>query len=57
MKEYEETRNSLIEMLEDLDDKLAKITHDTKEPLDQILEGQTENQLPRPLARDSSRKT
>lgn len=40
MKEYEETRNSLIEMLEDLDDRLAKITQDIKEPLDQDLEEQ-----------------
>jgi DnaK suppressor protein len=40
MKEYEETRNSLIEMLEDLDDRLAKITHDIQEPLDQDLEEQ-----------------
>jgi DnaK suppressor protein len=30
MKEYEEVRNHLIEMLEDLDDRLAKITRDVK---------------------------
>lgn len=40
MKEYEEVRNSLIEMLEDLDDRLAKITHDVKEPLDKDFEEQ-----------------
>ncbi len=34
MNEYEEVRHSLIDMLEDLDDRLAKITHDVKEPLD-----------------------
>jgi RNA polymerase-binding protein DksA len=34
MKEYEQVRTNLIEMLEDLDDRLAKITHDVKEPLD-----------------------
>ncbi|MFU8790147.1 MAG: TraR/DksA family transcriptional regulator [Methylobacter sp.] len=34
MQEYEQVRSSLIEMLEDLDDRLAKITHDIKEPLD-----------------------
>jgi DnaK suppressor protein len=46
MKEYEEVRNSLIDMLEDLDDRLAKITHDVKEPLDRDFEEQatqTEN--------------
>lgn len=46
MKEYEEVRNSLIEMLEDLDDRLGKITHDVKEPLDKDFEEQatqTEN--------------
>lgn len=30
MKEYEEVRNHLIEMLEELDEKLAKITADVK---------------------------
>jgi DnaK suppressor protein len=40
MKEYEEVRNSLIDMLEDLDDRLAKITHDVKEPLDKDSEEQ-----------------
>jgi len=40
MKEYEEVRNSLIDMLEDLDDRLAKITHDVKEPLDRDFEEQ-----------------
>jgi RNA polymerase-binding transcription factor DksA len=40
MKEYEEVRNSLIDMLEDLDDRLAKITHDVKEPLDKDFEEQ-----------------
>ena len=40
MKEYEEVRSSLIEMLEDLDDRLAKITHDVKEPLDKDFEEQ-----------------
>ncbi|MFI3157687.1 MAG: TraR/DksA family transcriptional regulator [Methylococcaceae bacterium] len=34
MKEYEQVRHNLIEMLEELDDRLAKITHDVKEPLD-----------------------
>ncbi len=34
MKEYEEIRHNLIDMLEDLDERLAKITHDVKEPLD-----------------------
>jgi DnaK suppressor protein len=46
MKEYEEVRNSLIEMLEDLDDRLTKITTDAKEPLDKDFEEQatqTEN--------------
>jgi DnaK suppressor protein len=40
MKEYEEVRYSLIDMLEDLDDRLAKITHDVKEPLDKDFEEQ-----------------
>ena len=40
MKEYEEVRHSLIDMLEDLDDRLAKITHDIKEPLDKDFEEQ-----------------
>jgi len=40
MKEYKEVRDSLIEMLEDLDDRLAKITHDVKEPLDKDFEEQ-----------------
>jgi len=40
MKEYEEVRGNLIEMLEDLGDRLAKITHDVKEPLDQDFEEQ-----------------
>jgi RNA polymerase-binding transcription factor DksA len=40
MKEYEEVRSSLIDMLEDLDDRLAKITHDVKEPLDKDFEEQ-----------------
>ena len=46
MKEYEEVRHNLIDMLEDLDDRLAKITHDVKEPLDKDFEEQatqTEN--------------
>jgi RNA polymerase-binding transcription factor DksA len=30
MKEYEQVRNNLIEMLEELDDRLAKITEDIK---------------------------
>jgi RNA polymerase-binding protein DksA len=37
MKEYEEVRNHLIDMLEELDDRLTKITHDVKhedEPLE-----------------------
>lgn len=37
MKEYEEIRNNLIEMLEDLDERLAKITDHVKhtdEPLE-----------------------
>ncbi|WP_340120864.1 TraR/DksA family transcriptional regulator [Methylobacter svalbardensis] len=40
MKEYEAVRHSLIDMLEDLDDRLAKITHDIKEPLDKDFEEQ-----------------
>jgi RNA polymerase-binding protein DksA len=44
MKEYEEVRNSLIEMLEDLDDRLSKITHDIKEPLDKDFEEQATQQ-------------
>jgi DnaK suppressor protein len=40
MKEYEELRHGLIDMLEELDDRLAKITHDVKEPLDKDLEEQ-----------------
>ena len=40
MKEYEETRNSLIEMLEELDDRLARISQDIQEPLDQNVEEQ-----------------
>lgn len=40
MKEYEEVRHSLIDMLEELDDRLAKITHDVKEPLDKDFEEQ-----------------
>ncbi len=40
MKEYEQVRSSLIEMLEDIDDRLAKITHDVKEPLDKDFEEQ-----------------
>ena len=34
MKEYDEVRQNLIAMLEDLDDRLLKITQDVKEPLD-----------------------
>ncbi|MGZ8162798.1 MAG: hypothetical protein ACXW0H_05375 [Methylobacter sp.] len=30
MKEYDEVRDKLIEMLEDLDDRLAKITSEAK---------------------------
>jgi RNA polymerase-binding transcription factor DksA len=40
MKEYEEVRHSLIDMLEELDDRLAKITQDVKEPLDRDFEEQ-----------------
>lgn len=40
MQEYEQVRHSLIEMLEDLDDRLTKITHDVKEPLDHDFEEQ-----------------
>lgn len=40
MKEYEEVRHSLIDMLEDLDDRLAKIAHDVQEPLDKDFEEQ-----------------
>jgi RNA polymerase-binding protein DksA len=40
MKDYEEVRHNLIDMLEDLDDRLAKITHDVKEPLDKDFEEQ-----------------
>lgn len=35
MKEYKETRDSLIEMLEELDERLARISQDIQEPLDQ----------------------
>lgn len=38
--EYEAVRHSLIDMLEELDDKLAKITQDVKEPLDRDFEEQ-----------------
>jgi RNA polymerase-binding protein DksA len=38
--EYEEVRHSLIDMLEELDDRLAKITQDVKEPLDRDFEEQ-----------------
>lgn len=44
MKEYDEVRNTLIEMLEELDDRLGKITHDTREPLDQDFEEQATQQ-------------
>ncbi|MBL6987882.1 MAG: TraR/DksA family transcriptional regulator [Methylobacter sp.] len=40
MNEYEQVRHNLIDMLEDLDDRLAKITHDVKEPLDKDFEEQ-----------------
>jgi RNA polymerase-binding transcription factor DksA len=40
MNEYEQVRSSLIDMLEDLDDRLAKITHDVTEPLDRDFEEQ-----------------
>ncbi|MFA6052416.1 MAG: TraR/DksA family transcriptional regulator [Methylobacter sp.] len=43
MKEYEEVRSNLIEMLEDLDDRLTRITNDVKhleEPLDKDFEEQ-----------------
>ncbi len=40
MNEYEQVRNSLIDMLEDLDDRLAKITRDVREPLDHDFEEQ-----------------
>jgi len=40
MKEYEQVRHNLIDMLEDLDERLAKITHDVKEPLDKDFEEQ-----------------
>ena len=40
MKEYEEVRHNLIDMLEDLDERLAKITRDVKEPLDKDFEEQ-----------------
>ena len=40
MNEYEQVRHNLIDMLEDLDDRLAKITHDVSEPLDQDFEEQ-----------------
>ncbi len=46
MKEYEQVRHSLIEMLEELDDRLTKITHEVKEPLDPDFDeqaSQTEN--------------
>jgi hypothetical protein len=41
MNEYEQVRSSLIDMLEDLDDRLAKITHDIKEPIDQDFQEKT----------------
>lgn len=43
MKEYEQVRSNLIEMLEDLDDRLTRITNDVKhqeEPLDKDFEEQ-----------------
>jgi RNA polymerase-binding transcription factor DksA len=40
MKEYDEVRQCLITMLEDLDDRLLKITQDVKEPLDKDFEEQ-----------------
>lgn len=43
MKEYEEVRSNLIEMLEELNDRLTKITDDvkhSKEPLDKDFEEQ-----------------
>ncbi|MCX7094235.1 MAG: TraR/DksA family transcriptional regulator [Methylobacter sp.] len=40
MEDYEQVRHSLIDMLEDLDDRLAKITHDIKAPLDPDFEEQ-----------------
>lgn len=40
MTEYKQVRNTLIEMLEDLNDRLAKITQDIKEPLNQDFEEQ-----------------
>ena len=43
MNEYEQVRHSLIDMLEDLDDRLAKITHDVTEPSGQDMEGQVGN--------------
>lgn len=44
MKEYEEVRSTLIEMLEELDERLGKITHDVKEPLDRDFEEQATQQ-------------
>jgi hypothetical protein len=38
MKEYDEVRGRLIEMLEDLDDRLAKITNNVKHPEEQLEE-------------------
>jgi DnaK suppressor protein len=46
MNEYKQVRDSLIEMLEDLNDRLVKISHDCKESPDWNFEeqaGQVEN--------------
>jgi hypothetical protein len=41
MQEYEEVRHSIIDMLEDLDDRLANITHNVKDPLTNDVEEQS----------------
>lgn len=41
MNKYEQVCSSLIDMLEDLDNRLANITHDIKEPIDQDFQEKT----------------
>ena len=40
MDEYKQVRDTLIDMLQDLNDRLSKISHDVKEPLDHDFEEQ-----------------
>jgi DnaK suppressor protein len=52
MKEYDEVRGKLIEMLEDIDDRLAKITNDVKHSEEHLEEDLAEqigetNNIPR----------